>query len=232
MKKFLIIISSLFVLYGCNHDKEKDSEETSSLSENIDRKPPEQVNKEPKNGQNPENPAEIDFMHYFKPAESIATFIGDGNEFASFTEKTTYLSSNYVATIIDNGGAVTMKVYRVDENEILLVMDKLVEGMPEDADYPKIEDLDKLPVLDTFLAGPIEVGTTFKNWSIIETDSELVTPYQTFDDVFIIEETGDGFKNRKYIVEDYGVVKTEAIMSENSSEQFIVTSTLEDISLH
>lgn len=232
MKKILLMLSSLFVLYACSNLEEKNIGDITSPSKNIDEDTDEHVNSVDKNGENPEIITEIEFKRYFKPADSTATFIGDGNEFASFTEKTTWLAENYVATIINNGGAVTMKVYRVDENKIDLVMDELVDGMPEDSVFPTIETLDGLSALETFLSGPIKVGTTFENWTIVETDIELVTPYQTFEHVFVIEESGEGFTNKKYIVTDYGVIKTEAIMTADSSEEVIVTSTLEDISLH
>lgn len=41
-----------------------------------------------------------------------------------------------------------------------------------------------------------------------------------------------GLQNKNYLAEDYGIIKTEAIMKTDSSEEIIVTSTLENISLH
>jgi len=225
MIKLLLILSSLLVLNACSDKEQKDlDEETTPPLEEIDEQ---EGNEFPE-----EAAAEIDFRRYFKPANSTASFKGEGNEFASYTEKTNWLGENYVATVINNGGAVIMKVYRVIDTQIELVMDELVEGMPEDANYPDIATLDELPALEIYLAGPIEVGTTFENWTIIETGITLSTPYQTFNNVFVIEETGEGFSNKKYIVEDYGIIKTESVMSAELSEEVTVTSTLENIALH
>ncbi len=57
----------------------------------------------------------------------------------------------------------------------------------------------------------------------------LETPYQTFENVFVLEETSEDFINRKYFVEGFGEVKRESIMQIEGEEDFIVTSTLEKI---
>lgn len=237
MRKLLFILSSFFVLTACSDKEQKElQDEAAPPLENIDEPKEnfENINNNGENDHSENEPEETegDLKCYFKPADSTATFIGDGNEFASYTERTKWLAENYVATIIDNGGAVVMKVYRVLDDKIILVMDELVEGTPEDATYPDIGSLTGLPALEIYLAGPIEVGTTFGNWTIVETNMTLATPYQTFKNVLVIEETGEGFTNKKFFVEDYGVIKTESIMSLELSEEVIVTSTLENLSLH
>lgn len=227
MTKVLLILSTVLTLIACRNQEEDNTlKEVTPPSEYISEQPA----KENKNA-NIEISTKIDYKNYFKPAGSTAAFIGDGNEFASYTEKTKWLSKDYVATIVDNGGAVTMKVYRVLDEQIDLIMDELVDGMPEDAVYPELATLEVLPALETYLAGPFEIGTTFEHWTIVETEVTLVTPYKTFKNVFVIEETGEGFTNKKYIAEGYGVIKTESVMSVELNEEYTVTSTLEDINL-
>jgi len=242
MKKLFIILSSLFFLNACN-DEEKDVEETVRSSENIEEQPPKSENPpkendaaQPSNSNSEEEEnhndeaSAVEFNRYFKPADSTAYFIGDGNEYASYSEKTKWLSEDYIATIIDNGGAVIMKVYRIEDHQIVLIVDELVETDPDHLVYPELEALRELPALEIFLAGPLKVGTSFdQRWTIVETDFTLVTPYQTFKNVIVLEETGEGFTNKKYFVENYGVVKTVSIMSAELTEEVTVTSTLEEI---
>ena len=230
MKKLLLLFTSLFVLNACSNQEQNDSEGITSPTEDIEENTKNQAITD--GDGNVQISTELDFRRYFKPADSTATFIGDGNEFASYTEKTTWLSEKYVATIINNGGAVMMKIYRVDKNRIDLIMNEIIDEISEEAIFPGIETLDGLPTIETYLAGPIEVGTSFGDWTIVETNIELATPYQTFEQVFVLEEVGEDFKNKKYIVLDYGIIKTEAIMTTDSSEEYVVTSTLENISLH
>ena len=235
MKKLFIILSSLFFLNACN-DEEKDVDETAPTSENIEEQPPkendaaEPTNSNSEEESHSEEPTDVEFNRYFKPADSTAYFIGDGNEYASYTEKTKWLSEDYIATIIDNGGAVIMKVYRIEDDQIVLIADELVETVPEQLVYPTLESLRELPALEIFLAGPLKVGTSFdQRWTIVETDFTLVTPYQTFKNVIVLEETGEGFTNKKYLAENYGVIKTESIMSAELTEEVTVTSILEEI---
>ncbi|SOC23893.1 hypothetical protein SAMN05880501_11634 [Ureibacillus xyleni] len=205
--KYLLTIFSLILLIGCTQ-------------EIVDSPPTDPVNKEE---------AKTDFKHFFKPDGTTSTFLGEGNEYASYTEKTKWLSDNYVATVIDNGGATTMKVYRVLEDRIDLVYDELVEEMPNDVVYPEVQSLDKLEAVEPYLASPIEVGTTFGNWKIVETGASIDTHFETFENAIVIEEQGEDFTNRKYVVEGFGVVKSESVMVTDTNEEYIVTSTLERI---
>ena len=205
--KYLLSIFSIILLIGCTQVLMDDS---------------------PPPSQNPvsEEETTTDFKKFFKPDGSTASFLGEGNEFASYTEKTKWLSDKYVATVIDNGGATTMKVYRVLEDRIDLIVDALVEEMPDDITYPEVESLEKLEAIEPYLAGPIEVGTTFGNWKIVETDASIDTHFESFEHVIVIEERNEDYTNRKYLVEGFGVVR--AVYSD-TNEEYIVTSTLEKI---
>ena len=48
---------------------------------------------------------------------------------------------------------------------------------------------------------PFEVGTTFNQWTIVETDATVETPYQQFEHVLVIEMKENDFTNRKYFAE-------------------------------
>ena len=75
---------------------------------------------------------------------------------------------------------------------------------------------------------PFEVGATFNEWTIVETDATIETPYHKFEQVIVIETKEKDFINRNYFAENYGEVKRESVMI--SEDDFVVTSTLESVS--
>lgn len=173
---------------------------------------------------------DVDLKKFFKPDKSTATFLGDGNEFATYTEKTTWLSDQYVGTIVDNGGSVLMNVYRINDDTVDLIYREHVANFPPDsANFPKLKDLKKFKRIETYLAKPIQVGTTFHNWTIVEVNATVKTPFKTFKNVFVLEEVGEDYVNRKYFAEGFGEIKSEFIMDTENGEKFIVTSTLESL---
>lgn len=229
MKQYLLVLVTLLFLVACN--------DTEVNNNPIVTPPaPQSDNEQVTNTENPtdneidqENSNSIDFKRYFKPDGSTAYYLGEGNEFATYTEKTIYLSSEYVATIIDNGGATTMKIYRILDDRIELIANDVIDVLPETQEFPNVQDLDDLEAIETYLTGPLKVGTTFGKWTIVETNITLETPVNTFENVFVLEEQGEDYLNRKYFVEDYGVIKEEFIMQIENEDEFVVTSTLKNI---
>lgn len=230
MRAMLLFIISIIILAGCNNTSDSEVEKETTLPSNGDV-----TNEEVKEpGEKKETPAseeenkkaDLDLSKFFKPNNSTAHFLGEGNEFATYTEKTTWLSDQFVGTIVDNGGVTIMNVYKIGKDRIEKIM---CEPIDEGATFPEIEKLQSMEPIEIILATPIQVGTTFEKWTIVETETTLETPYKTFDNVFVIEEVGEDYVNRKYFVENYGDIKTEFIMETDQDEEFIVTSTLESI---
>ena len=77
---------------------------------------------------------------------------------------------------------------------------------------------------------PFEVGATFNDWTIVETDATIETPYQNFEHVLVIEMKDKDFTNRKYFAKNFGEIKRESVMIIEDEEDFVVTSTLESVS--
>ena len=78
------------------------------------------------------------------------------------------------------------------------------------------------------MKNPLKKGQHSIQWTIVETDITVDTPYKKFDHAFVIEMKTDDFVNRKYFVEGFGEVKRESIMKMDDGE-FIVTSTLKTV---
>ena len=101
--------------------------------------------------------------------------------------------------------------------------------MNNDEPLPSKEEISKLTVKEIYLQQPFEVGTKFNDWTIVETDATVDTPYQKFENVIVIEMKEKDFTNRKYFAENYGEIKRESVMKTEDEEDFIVTSTLESV---
>ncbi|WP_342469368.1 hypothetical protein [Ureibacillus sp. FSL K6-3587] len=216
------MIFLLVLLFGCQQqdnagDPEPVNGETPNGEENGDNQ--NAVEEEPAD--------ELELSQFLKPDGSTAKFLGDGNEFASYTEKTTWLDDQYVGTIVDNGGVTMMTIYKIGDEKIEIVYKEPVDL---DAAFPDMEDIKSMQPIETYFAKPIEVGTSFGNWKIIKIDEPVETPYKNFDEAIVIEESGENYVNRKYFVEGLGEVKTEYIMDTDQGEKYIVTSTLESVS--
>ena len=234
MKHTPLLIMSIFILTACNkqegyvnhdqpnHNELPPSEYELKVSSSLELKDIEYQT------ELYDTSKSFDFRGYLKPTDTIASFIGDGNEFASYKEQTISLSNDYVATIIDNGANNTLKVYRIVNHRIEIIVNELIDD-PDSFTYPELSYLSNLSPLEIYISGPIEIGTTFGTWKIVETNVSLQTPYQTFENVFIIEEDEDDMINRKYFAYNYGVIKTESILKTKTDEYFVITSTIEDI---
>ncbi|WP_339250177.1 hypothetical protein NSQ43_11085 [Sporosarcina sp. FSL W8-0480] len=164
---------------------------------------------------------------YFLPDGSKANFLGDGNEFAELDVTFAMPYENIVVVHENNGGVVIRFIYEIEENQITLINHTSVD-MNED--FPTLEEIDAMKPEGIYLKKPFEVGTTFDKWTITETGVTVETPYQKFENAFVIESKENNALNRKYFVEGYGEVKRESIMDVENNEKFIVTSTLESVS--
>lgn len=225
--KFIPILILFFLLSACGEDpveepsdsNENPSTEEQQPEENIEE--PEEVVTEPE----PE-PELIQFSSYFMQDGATATYLGDGNEYASYQARTQWHNDTTVSIYEDNGGTTLLRTYRISDESIDLIQE---QGEFYDEFNPTDEVLQELPILSTFLKLPLEAGEVFDDWEIISVDQTLETPFQLFEQVIVLEKTDDtGAIQRKYIVEQYGEIKREFIMLEEDTE-FIVTSTLESV---
>lgn len=174
-----------------------------------------------------EQPSESkwDLRHFFLEDGQVATFIGEGNEYASLKMTTQWLNDRFVNVYTDNGGTVMLRTYRIDDDRIVLVQEK-----PEayEMETPTEEELLQMPVISTYLQFPLEKGVTFEDWTVIEVGATLETPLQTFNDVYVLEQKSGDWTNRNYYVERYGLIRTEHI-SIIGEEEYVVTSTIASI---
>lgn len=166
-----------------------------------------------------ENAAELQLFLY--EDSSTVSFEGEGNEYASYTIKTDWLSDHYVRYEQDNGGVVLAKYYRIDSDGIYLV-----DQVADEAMVKTVTELENLPVLSTELMAPITIGTTFDGWTITATEASYTTPYDAFNKVIVLEKQTDTILERQYYVAGVGPVAYEFEMTDENGEVSMITSKL------
>ncbi|OAH55789.1 hypothetical protein AWH48_03700 [Domibacillus aminovorans] len=167
-------------------------------------------------------PSKVNLSSYFLKDGQIAHFVGEGNEFASYTTRTVWHDDRHVTVYEDNGGTVMARTFRVEDERIVVVRE---EGEQYEDYVPSDGELESLKPLYTYLQLPLEVGQSFDGWTVIDDSSPLETPLQTFDHAVVLEKIGeDGSIVRSYFAEGFGEVKREFMM-----DDFIVSSMIEQI---
>lgn len=208
IKLLLLLFSALFILLGCTQKYAGNSHD--DTTKDVEG-----------------NDAEIPMINYFLPNGSNAHYEGDGNEFAELTIKVTHIGDKFVVIDENNGGTLIRKIYQVENEKIETLSEDAIDN---DEPLPSKEVISRLTVKEVYLQKPFEVGATFNDWTIVETDATIETPYQNFEHVLVIEMKDKGFTNRKYFAKNFGEIKRESVMSMEDDEDFVVTSTLESVS--
>lgn len=154
------------------------------------------------------------FMH---EDQSILTFEGSGNEYASFQVKTNWLSNHLVRQVVDNGGMIMSRYYRIGEHGITLIKEVPDEQTPLTA-----EQLKGLPSISTLLGSPLEVGQKFDNWTIEKMNMPYVTPYKAFEHVMVTVKKEENQTMRNFFVAGIGLVATEfEFLNEDGTTELI-----------
>ena len=218
MNLFLCLVVAAFVFSGCAKNSSTALDNSGSDSKGIITKDTES------NGI--VTPTDIAMTNFFLPDGSKAHYLGEGNEFAELDIEVAHPFENYVIIYENNGGALVRYIYRIDQDEIYILDNQIVESK---TDFPSQKELDAMTPTGMYLKKPFTKGTTFGDWTIVDTDVTVETPYQTFDHVFVIEKQETDIINRKYFAEGFGEVKRESIMTTDDGGEYIVTSTLKAV---
>ena len=161
---------------------------------------------------------------YFPPDGSMAYFQGEGNEFASFTLQTTYIDTQHIAQVEDNGGVSLLKIYRITDMAIELVYKEVVVGNPKQLTSQEVASL---PVIETILQKPLTVGHHFSGWAVQSTTASIKIGTTDYRDVIQLTRTVDTLTTTKYFAKSIGLIRIEDTMVTNNEESFIITSTLQ-----
>lgn len=210
MRQHVLVLSLAFLFFGCSEEVNKESEQSPLPVE--DKQPVEQD--------------QTSLLSYFPPDGSTAYFQGEGNEFASYTLQTSYLDSQHIAQIEDNGGVTLLKIYRISDSSIDLVYREPVDSKPS---LPSATEAASYPVLETILQKPLKVGTSFQGWTIQSTTATVHTGTTVYQNVIQLSRTDDKVTTTKYFAHGIGLIRSEDTMETDQEEPFVVTSTLQKI---
>lgn len=154
----------------------------------------------------------------------IWEYQGEGNEYASYTQRVEYEEDKRYQLTRDNGGTVIADIYEIRKDSIVHV-------------YMAGESYDHTNLLkqqnnleDTVLKLPIEVGNKWiseeNSYEIVDTKATVIVPYGTFDDCVVVRRTyKDGSEDYMSYKEGVGMLQ-----SEFRSGDFKVFSRLKDFS--
>lgn len=207
MRHFVLVFSLAFLLTGCNEEGNVEPTPTAEDKQPVEQK-------------------QTSLLSYFPADGSTAYFQGEGNEFASFTLRTTYLDPQHIAQIEDNGGVTLLKIYRITDTNIDLVYREPVDSNPS---LPSAAEAASYPVLETILQKPLQVGTSFQGWTIQSTTATVDTGTNIYQDVIQLTRSKDQMTTTKYFVKDIGLIRIEDTMETDQDEPFVVTSILQKI---
>lgn len=148
------------------------------------------------------------------------SYIGNGNEYASYTETVLYNECSYFQVSRDNGGTVTSTVYYVSETDVRMVLSRGEE-------YDKANLISEPPNADEIiLKAPLEPGTEWESGSIkrkiLSTDDTIDTPAGLFENCLTVRADYPD----SYII-DYYAINIGLVYSEFHSGDDVITSTLE-----
>jgi hypothetical protein len=156
--------------------------------------------------------------------QSIITFEGEGNEYASYRVETHWLTDEYVEMVVINGGVDLLKYYRVKEEGIYLI-----EQLEDEGQSLTIEHLETLKPMTTYLASPLNVGTSFEGWTIEQTEAHYTTPYDSFNQVIVITKQEDNSKQRNYFVSGIGQIAAEFEITDEQGNIEVISSKIKSI---
>ncbi len=206
-----VTVLALFFLIGPWSDEEKQNANDPSPT------PPAVT--EPDNTEDPTASQKELLRKYFKKDGDVAYFKGSGNEYASFTETTTWINDDYVQILVDNGGSITQNIYRITDDSIELIIARNAE---DGVVTPFVEDLITLQPLSTVLVAPLENQKNFENKTMF-TNIPFKTSYKDFNTT-LVEYVNEGTKVSKYYAEDFGLIGEVYTMEDGYKVESFLTS--------
>ncbi|HYK73028.1 MAG TPA: hypothetical protein VEV44_07835 [Pseudoneobacillus sp.] len=184
----------------------------------------------PQKNPQPSPPAVVDEQNktlrvFFPHAPVEKMYLGVGNEFAQYTEKFYENEGPYFPAVMDNGGNRFFRIYKITDNEISLVYEQ-----PDffEEEIPAPSSLENRFLVQPLLRLPLEVGEKVGQWKIASVTEKLSLPIGDFSDVVVIQKANeDGSIIRQYWAKNYGKIKDEFLLKDDSGNINEVSSELQ-----
>ncbi len=162
--------------------------------------------------------------NYAPLPSTLKTFQGDGNEYASFTEKSYSMQGEFLPAIRDNGGTRSLIVYHITKEEIDLVYEQ--QEFYEET-IPNIHTLVFNHSSVVLLKDPIAIGSKQGSFTVNDIIPIIETETGTYKQVIKLESLEqDGSKTYHYWAKGIGIIKMDYVNGDQSNS---VSSTLNKI---
>lgn len=230
MKKYLLFIPILTLIACSSNSPDLTEEIVTDLNQQVESSATTLNEDQFFTSQKIADDYEKSFKHatsmqfFFKEDQSTAYFKGVGNEYASYTEKTTWLSNDYVRIDKDNTATITTQYFKIMTDAIYLIKEVIDEQVKL-----TVQDLQEIEPVSALLNTPLRKNVQFDNWTILNTHETVVTPYDTFQNVIVLYKENDNTSETKYYARGYGIIKTIFTITPADSEEYIVQSELTNI---
>jgi len=225
-KRIALLGLLLLAACGSQQAEPEPSERDKVQEEGGEKGNPSKEQTEDKSKKQEEAKKTADFKVFFMKDGTEAEFLGEGNEYASYTTKTQWLYGRYVNVYENNGGTVMLRTFRIDEDKVTVIQE---EGEAYDTFMPSEKELEQMNPLYTYLQIPLTEGSTFDGWTVISESADIETPLRKFSNVIVVEKKNEGGSIiRKYIAEGYGEIKREYLSKEGDQDS-LVTSAIANI---
>lgn len=151
----------------------------------------------------------ISMLDYFPEDGSKGHFKGEGNTLADYDIQVTHAHENYVVVYEKSKDTHLRHIYKIEADRIDMLDSKVIGT---DDVFPTLAELNAMQPVSVYLQKPLTEGTVFGDWTIVQTDATVETPYQQFEQAIVIENKDKDVVLRKYFVSGYGEVKRESVM--------------------
>lgn len=209
----IVILVAIFTT-ACNQAK-KTNPEVEDNKPALEEKDPGKEDAIPKDKITPK------LADYFPLTQgSTWQYLGEGNEYASFSREVIFAEGNRAQIKEDNGGTVSASVFEATDEAITRIF---FQGESyENEDFLDVDSNDNLVILKA----PLQVGTTWETGDssreIVDLNTSLYTPAGNFEKVLKIKISYPDSTMFEYFKDGVGMIRREYI-----SGDFEVTSTLE-----
>jgi hypothetical protein len=153
----------------------------------------------------------------------VYKYVGEGNEYASYTIYTDYMEGGRIQLRSNNGGGESVKVLEIKDGELIKILSK-DECYYRENLLSSAEDKGEILLKEPLIKGTEWMISDNRRRYISNTDVAISTPYGDYKALEVTTE-GDGDATLDYYVRDLGLVKT--IFTTSGSND--VTSSLSKI---
>lgn len=206
-KSFVILFCLLLLtagLYSCTDKKPENPTPPTYTPTPVE---PEQEPAE----QPPSEPVKKSISEYF-PLKTGYTweYEGEGNEFASYTQRVEFQDGSRYQLVTDTGGTTMANIFEVNGDSI-----KNVYKIGEAYDHKNLlKEKDNLDV--TILKTPLEKGNKWvseeNTYEITDTDATITVPFGTFEHCIVVKLTfKDGSETYMHYKDGVGMLQSQFV---------------------